>query len=143
MERITLALDILNRALLTLEEQIGRQKIPGDAPETRERRDSLIQRFEFSSDATFKLIKACLTKIGHPITAKGNGTAARFANEADLISKDELEALYDLIADRNDTVHEYDEERTIEIADRIPSHYELMKTIAKRIQQHPDIQTRK
>jgi nucleotidyltransferase substrate binding protein (TIGR01987 family) len=97
-------------------------------------RDGLIQRYEFSIELFRKVLDLYLTKV-HLVILESRGAyhIFRATERAGIISNEEFVLLSQLIFDRNETSHTYLEALAIEIADRIPAHYQVMKKILERI----------
>ena len=101
-------------------------KLKEASTELRERnnneivRDGLIQRFEFTYELAWKATKEYLENMG---IVEINSPKAVFKEAyAQKLVEDELIWLT-LIKDRNETTHVYNEERSIEIAERIVNQY--------------------
>lgn len=82
--------------------------------------DALIQRYEFTHELAWKLMKDYLEYMGIEGII-GSRDAIRYALQNGLIDDDRW---MDTIADRNITSHNYDQEIAIEIAGRIISIYQ-------------------
>jgi uncharacterized protein YutE (UPF0331/DUF86 family) len=96
-------------------------------------RDSVIKRFEYSIDTFWKFLKIYLEEkhgIIPPATPKG---IFKVALDAQVISPAEEDELRLLIENRNLTSHGYNLELSISIADVIPAHYQVLKTIMHRL----------
>lgn len=90
--------------------------------------DSLIQRFEYFVDTTWKYLKEYLyvkkgVKETHP------KSVFRECLKAKLVNKEESEKLIKMIDDRNLTSHTYNEILAKDIGSRIPEHYKLMQKL--------------
>lgn len=82
--------------------------------------DALIQRYEFTHELAWKLMKDYLEYMGISRIV-GSRDAIRYALQNGLIDDDRW---MDSIVDRNITSHNYDQEIAIEIAGRIISIYQ-------------------
>lgn len=82
--------------------------------------DALIQRYEFTHELAWKLMKDYLEYM-EISGIVGSRDAIRYALQNGLIDDDRW---MDSIVDRNITSHNYDQEIAIEIADRIISIYQ-------------------
>lgn len=82
--------------------------------------DALIQRYEFTHELAWKLMKDYLEYMGISGIV-GSRDAIRYALQNGLIDDDRW---MDSIVDRNITSHNYDQEIAIEIAGRIISIYQ-------------------
>ncbi len=95
-------------------------------------RDSAIQRFEFSVEVMWKLIKKFL-EVKHGIVCRSPKGCIREFFSVGLISQEETVQLFRMIDDRNRTSHTYHEEVAEEIFSNLSSHIELMRKILKII----------
>lgn len=92
-----------NSALKTLEELMTEKK-------TNVIRDASIQRFEYSVETFWKALKVYL-KENKGIDAPTPKDAVRKSGSADLFSSDEVEFALEMIDDRNETSHLYNQKR--------------------------------
>ena len=95
-------------------------------------RDSTIQRFEFSVEVMWKLIKKFL-EVKHGIVCRSPKGCIREFFSVGLISQEEAVQLLKMIDDRNRTSHTYHEEVAEEIFSNLSHHIELMWKILKII----------
>lgn len=98
-------------------------------------RDSSIQRFEFTFDTFWKFLKAYLITVKNVdseslISPRG---IFRAAQQALVISPEELIKIIDMYEDRNKTSHTYEEKIAEDIFINIPCHLEIVETITKRL----------
>ncbi len=109
-------------ALARLEESLAE-------PTTDFMRDSVIQRFEFTTDLAWKTLQETLE---HDFGIRPNSpkTAIRLAYENNLIT--EAEVWLAMIDDRNLASHSYNQELANEIRARIPAYVPHLKTLAAR-----------
>lgn len=84
--------------------------------------DALIQRYEFTHELAWKLMKDYLEYMGISGIV-GSRDAIRYALQNGLIDDDRW---MDTIADRNITSHNYNQEVANEVANRIISVYKLL-----------------
>ncbi len=124
------SLKILLHALITNEKILFLDFVTEDQKkqESQILQDSLIQRFEYSVDTTWKYLKEYLfVKKGveevHP------KSVFRECLKAKLINKEESEKLIKMVDDRNLTSHTYNEILAKDIGSRIPKYYELMNKL--------------
>lgn len=125
--------ETFTKALATLDKSVKKieQKTYTDYEETR---DSLIQRFEYSSDLFWKLLKVFVTyKTGSMPAISCPKTVYQDSFNLGIITKNELDGLYEMVEDRNITSHTYDEEFANDLCKRIPKHAALIKNILSRI----------
>lgn len=133
MDALKQKYDTFTKAFATLEKSVKKieQKTYTDYEETR---DSLIQRFEYSSDLFWKLLKVFVTHKTGTVPAMSRPKAVyQDGFTLGIISKEELENLYEMVEDRNITSHTYDEEFANDLCKRIPKHTTLMKNILSKI----------
>ncbi len=82
-------------------------------------RDALIQRFEYSTEAFWKYLKAYL-QTEHNLSANSPREVIRTGLTAKLYSEETSQELLQMLDDRNLTSHTYVEELAESIANRIP-----------------------
>lgn len=106
-------LDSYGKALARLAEIVnaGKRRILNDFE-----RDGLVQRFEFTHELSWKLMKAYAEYQGYDGIA-GSRDATRKAFEMELIS-DGLTWM-DMIKSRNETSHNYNGEIAVEVVDKV------------------------
>ena len=96
--------------------------------------DSVIQRFEYSIDTFWKYLKLYLKFKGlAPETTGSPKDVLRVAQEVGCITADEYEVLRDAVQDRNETSHSYNHDLAIEIVQRVPEYYEVIKEVITRL----------
>lgn len=95
-------------------------------------RNSLIKCFEFSYELLWKCLKDYLYERHNIVTPSPKSTFTESFN-TNIVSLEEFNAFIDMIGDRNNTTHAYDELLAEAIAGDIPKHYVLMNTIAQRL----------
>jgi len=86
----------------------------------------MIQRFEYSTEAFWKYLKAYLS-IEHNLSANSPREVIRTGLKAKLYSEDVSKELLQMLDDRNLTCHTYVEELAESIAGRIPSYSTVMQ----------------
>ena len=114
------------------EKAVGRLKEVLDVPETDIVRDSAIQRFEFSLDISWKMLKAFLEEEKGIICVSPK-ECFREAYRQGLIDYDEDWIRF--VDMRNETVHTYDEDISERIYSQLPdtlSHFEELLKIVKK-----------
>ena len=84
-------------------------------------RDAVIQRFEYSTEAFWKFLKAYLL-TEHNLSANSPRDVIRTGLKAKLFSEEISKELLQMLDDRNLTSHTYVEELAETIAGRIPAH---------------------
>lgn len=101
-------------------------------PRTEIIRDASIQRFEFTFELFWKLVKAYLLEI-EGIDCNSPKSCFRGLLNTGTASADEVELLLNMTDHRNLTSHLYDEGTSDEVFAKIPEYFKLMDAIAKRI----------
>ncbi|MCX6359949.1 MAG: HI0074 family nucleotidyltransferase substrate-binding subunit [Armatimonadetes bacterium] len=96
-------------------------------------RDALIQRFEFTFEATWKAIKSYVEHLGleagSPRQAIRALIPARLADD-----EDELDAWFNMLEDRNLTSHTYIEALSVSVSERVArSHAPRLSAMAERL----------
>ena len=98
-------------------------------------RDAIIQRFEYCTDATWKVIKVYLEEVEEAhIELNFPAGIIRSAVTGRFLSEFEGEELIEMVKSRNKTSHLYHEAMADDVANKIPGYYVLMKKIIDRIQ---------
>ena len=95
-------------------------------------RDALIQRFEYSTEAFWKYLKAYL-QTEHNLSANSPREVIRVGLTAKLYSEETSRELLQMLDDRNLTSHTYVEELAESIADRIPDYSKNMSEVMTRL----------
>ena len=95
-------------------------------------RDALIQRFEYSTEAFWKYLKAYL-QTEHNLSANSPREVIRTGLFAKLYSEKTSQELLQMLDDRNLTIHTYVEELADSIAPRIPVYSKNMKAVMTRL----------
>ena len=91
-------------------------------------RDAMIQRFEYSTEAFWKYLKAYL-QTEHNLSANSPREVIRTGLKAKLYSEEISKELLQMLDDRNLTSHTYVEELAESIAGRIPAIPRLCKIL--------------
>ena len=95
-------------------------------------RDALIQRFEYSTEAFWKYLKAYL-QTEQNLSANSPREVIRTGLTAKLYSEEMSQELLQMLDDRNLTSHTYVEELAESIADRIPDYSKNMSEVMTRL----------
>jgi nucleotidyltransferase substrate binding protein (TIGR01987 family) len=140
MEKITpidllkLRYKILLKAYKTLDRGIKKLKssIGSDQDTIETNRDSMIKRFEYCYDLTWKYLKQYLDTV-HGIEVSSPKKIYLECFSQNIITQDEVNQLLGAVDDRNMTSHTYDEEYAQEISERIFNHFPLMNALVTRI----------
>lgn len=133
MERIVIRYQNLCKALDTLNKVIQKRKSTSDEEIYLFLRDSLIKRFEYCFETFWQLLQQMLNKQ-YTLEISGTRNIFREALRTGLITDSELTILFQMIIDRNETVHTYQESVAETIANDIPLYFETMSTVAKRLE---------
>ncbi|MEK7991442.1 MAG: nucleotidyltransferase substrate binding protein [Thiotrichaceae bacterium] len=128
-----LDLSSLEKALDSLERAIKRSKIE---PEDKEVRDSVIQRFEYSYELSWKMMKRQL-EIDSPtpvsVDAMGFKDMIREAAERNLVNNPE--AWFEYRRQRNITAHTYNEAKAVQVYEAAISFIQDAKMLLQNLQQ--------
>lgn len=95
-------------------------------------RDSLIQRFEYTFDTTWKYIGDYLQAQGRTFEIKTPKEIFRQSLVANLLSEAETRLALQMVDHRNLTTHGYDEELIEKISTYIPRYSELLEQLLQR-----------
>ena len=95
-------------------------------------RDALIQRFEYSTEAFWKYLKAYL-QTEHNLSGNSPREVIRKGLTAKLYSEEMSQELLQMLDDRNLTSHTYVEELAESIADRIPDYSKNMSEVMDQL----------
>jgi nucleotidyltransferase substrate binding protein (TIGR01987 family) len=95
-------------------------------------RDALIQRFEYSTEAFWKYLKAFL-QSEHNLSANSPREVIRTGLSAKLYSEETSQELLQMLDDRNLTSHTYVEELAESIAHRIPDYSKNMNAVMAQL----------
>ena len=117
------------RALSSLEELVSKYS---DNQTDVILRDALIQRFEYSTEAFWKYLKAYL-QTEHNLSTNSPREVIRTGLTAKLYSEEMSQELLQMLDDRNLTSHTYVEELAESIAHRIPDYSKNMSKVMIRL----------
>ena len=95
-------------------------------------RDAMIQRFEYSTEAFWKYLKAYLL-TEHNLSANSPREVIRTGLNAKLYGEEISKELLQMLDDRNLTSHTYVEELAETIAGRIPAHSKNMHAVMHQL----------
>lgn len=126
MEKLKERLRSCQRALATLNEAVN-------MPFSVIVRDASIQRFEYSFESLWKLLKAYLAQH-EGILCNSPKRCFREALQVGLLSVEETETCLVMTDDRNLTSHTYIEAVAEAIYRKLPSHLTVMRTLLANIQ---------
>ena len=117
------------RALTRLEELVSKYS---DNQSDVILRDALIQRFEYSTEAFWKYLKAYLQNE-HNLSANSPREVIRTGLSAKLYSEKTSQELLQMLDDRNLTSHTYVEKLAESIGHRIPDYSKNMSDVMTRL----------
>lgn len=134
-QQLLQALDSLNISIRAYKNLLKKenQDLENLAEISRIYRDSVIQRFEYCSELFWKYLKRYLEHVSVPVEIIAPVPVIRSAYAAGILNDQEGEGALEMIKDRNKTSHIYKEEIAELLAQKIPQHYELMISVAKRL----------
>mgnify|MGYP001593941374 CR=1 FL=1 len=118
-------LDQLEKALARLEEALA-------APKSDMVRDSAIQRFEFTIDMTWKLVKTCLEEK-YGVVCHSPKECFREAYRQKMLAYDEF--WLELVDMRNETSHTYKEDIAESVFRRLPKAAKYMQALMETLKQ--------
>ncbi len=138
MEEIKYKHNMLNKSLAAMKIVLDRmENPPKELEDYRILRDSLIQRFEFTFETFWKYLKLYLQeKLKINLVLGSPRGIIREANNNELINDKETTILLDCIDDRNDTSHSYRDSVAEIISKHTKIYFEVMTTIANRLDPH-------
>ena len=135
MERLNQKLASAQKALMRFEEALVKMEAQGEISDYELIRDSVIQRFEFTYEMTWRLLRLFLEKV--KLVSLDQLTSPRqifrVAAQVNILSSADLKIVSDIIEDRNKTTHTYDEEVAEEIAHKLRLYADFMKSIIEQI----------
>lgn len=131
MEKLTERLHSCQRALATLDEAVN-------MPFSVIVRDASIQRFEYSFESLWKLLKAYLEQHEGILCHSPKG-CFRQALQVGLLSVEEIETCLVMTDDRNLTSHTYIEAVAEAIYRKLPSYLTVMRTLLTNIRAHIEL----
>jgi nucleotidyltransferase substrate binding protein (TIGR01987 family) len=136
MERVIADLEQLNKALDTLENAfIVAKKAAqmGDAEFILAAEDSIIQRFEYSYEAFWKLLKKYIEQVHRIEEINSPRRVVHAAVTYNICSTKEGTVFLEMLDDRNETSHRYSVEAIRIILPDIPRYFEAMRTVVDRL----------
>ena len=121
MDQLRLLLNLSGRAVGNLEEALA-------MPFSGVVRDASIQRFKYSFEVVWKLLKGHLDRR-HGIMCNSPKNCFREALELGLLAQEEVESCLVMTDDRNLTAHTYIEAVAEQIYRRLPKYLVVMKKL--------------
>jgi len=101
-------------------------------------RDGSIQRFEYSFESTWKMLKLYLAKY-EGLLCNSPKRCFRMALNIDLLSAEEVATCLLMTDDRNLTSHTYIEAVAEAIYSKLPRYANLMRKLVEQIEQQLDV----
>jgi len=119
MGRLSERIAVASRALGTLDELVRKPEL------TAIERDALLQRFEYTVEATWKAAQRLLSEV-EGVEVGSPKAAVRASLRTGLLDEAQTRDALVMVEDRNLTVHTYDERLANEIAGRVPAHARIL-----------------
>jgi nucleotidyltransferase substrate binding protein (TIGR01987 family) len=136
MENLKLDLKRLNKALKTLEDSfvvMQEAEKTGNLGFVAAAEDSTIQRFEYSYEMFWKVLKRYLEVMHHLEDIHSSRRVFHASVKTELCTSDEGDVFLDMADDRNETSHTYSVEASRVILSDIPRYYSAMIAVVKRL----------
>ena len=127
MDKLKQRIDSCRQAITTLDEAL-------QIPFSIIVRDGSIQRFEYSFESTWKMLKSYLAKQ-EGIICNSPKRCFRMALDTDLLLAEEVATCLLMTDDRNLTSHTYIEAVAEAIYSKLPRYASLMRKLLKQIEQ--------
>jgi nucleotidyltransferase substrate binding protein (TIGR01987 family) len=134
MEKLKRKLEESEKALYSLSEILSKDF-------TEIVRDATIQRFEYTFEVVWKLLKEYLYYV-EGINCNSPKKCFREAFSIGLLNETETLSFFEMTDDRNLTSHTYDVGLADRLYNKIKSHYQLMKSLFTRIKESTEQQYR-
>ncbi|WP_164930610.1 HI0074 family nucleotidyltransferase substrate-binding subunit [Aquifex aeolicus] len=132
MDRLNKILKDFSSAVNRLEKAINKAKEFKGSEEYSFYRDSAIQRFEFTFELMWKVLKVFLEKEG--ILCRSPRSCIRAFFNAGYSTEEETRLMLKMVEDRNLTVHTYNEKLAEEIFSRLESYVKIFRSIYETIE---------
>lgn len=128
------AIETLNIALKRFKDIDARQRPElGYDEDYRAQRDSVTQRFEYTTDLLWKYLKEYVESLDLPLEVTSPRGAVTQLCSAKILSEQEAEQILEMIRDRNLVPQSYLEEIAERLVGLIPAYYQLMYKIANKM----------
>lgn len=135
MEKLKYKYEIFKKAAKTLEHQVNElfntQK-KWDEWQKITYEDSVIKRFEYSYEMTWKYLKEYL-ESKHGIKVASPKTVFQESMKQNIFDEEKTNTLLSMVEDRNNTSHGYDEAIAKDIINRVPKYVSIMKFILQNV----------
>ncbi|HBS47629.1 TPA: hypothetical protein DEO28_04675 [Candidatus Dependentiae bacterium] len=136
MEKIKNRQNSLEKSINSLERSVEKYKNKKftDLNDYQEFRDSIIQRFEFTTDIFWKFISDYLKdEYSMQLDIIRPKPVLKESQNVGILSQEEHDLAIKMIESRNITSHSYNEELAEKITHEIPQYFDLIKTVFNRI----------
>lgn len=135
MAQLDKKMAVLKRALATLQESVADQQESAGYDEKRynQWRDSLIQRFEYSTDLLWKVMRTYLQETYGADPQPAPKPVFRELFTMGLLSEPEAALFLEIVDARNTTSHTYKEEFADFLSKKIPGYYAAMAELVRRL----------
>ena len=130
MDRFDKVVEDFSIAVQRFKESVERAHEREGSSEYSFYRDSAIQRFEFTFEVMWKVIKIFLEKEG--IICRSPRGCIREFFSAGYISEEEAREMLNMVDDRNLTVHAYNEEIAEDIFSRLTEYLKVFESLLNR-----------
>lgn len=137
-KKATDALSTLKAALENMKKVNKIAELSNEYPDNiyKSFRDSMIQRFEYTFDLTWKYLSEYLECEGRKVEIKTPKGTFRESLKAKILSEDEVRLAIQMVDHRNLSTHGYDEMLIESISTQIPEYCKLIENILKRACTH-------
>jgi nucleotidyltransferase substrate binding protein (TIGR01987 family) len=130
MERLKQRFIVAQKAAASFQEALRKP------PATLIERDAAIQRFEYTVEAIWRVAQRCLNVV-EGLEVGSPKAVVRMSREAGLLTDEQATKAFEMMDDRNLTVHTYNEPVAQKIFERLPSYAVLVEAwlanIGKRL----------
>jgi nucleotidyltransferase substrate binding protein (TIGR01987 family) len=127
-------MDYLEEKHAQLEQALKKWKQALDAPFSDLSRDASIQRYEFSFELLWKVVKKYLKEI-EGFECNSPKSCFREVRMTLEMNEDDIETCISMTEDRNLSVHTYSEEMANSLYAKLPEYVRVSKLIAKKIKE--------
>lgn len=133
MATLDIRIEQLRNALDRLHEALEKYHSPTVIPEEKSFfNDSVIQRFEFCVDLFWKCLKDYIA-IHHKLMVASPRTTMQESFNQNIITQDELGLFAEMVDDRNNSSHRYDQTMASDIVNRVNKYYDFMVKIVQKL----------
>lgn len=134
MESLETRYSATKKCLASLHESLTTIENPKFKEIYKQLRDSVIQRFEYTIDTFWKFLRAYLEeKHGASFSLVSPKEVLRTALQAQILTQQEFNFFIDMVQDRNQTSHTYNELLAESIKKHIFNYYHIVKNVMDRL----------